>query len=98
KLFDFSVPGDRVLILCTAGSLSTSQSVLHKLERDIKISAEVNLHNLPSVHDVAGYVGEIMRTIQDKERPWLEKDGIGYQSSFLVGGQVAGEPPSLYLV
>mgnify|MGYP001792097658 CR=1 FL=1 len=98
KLFDFSVPGERVLILCTAGSLSTSQSVLHKLERDIKISAEVNLHNLPSMHDVASYVGEITRTIQDKERPWLEKDGIGYQSSFLVGGQVAGEPPSLYLV
>jgi len=98
KLFDFSLPGERVIILCTAGSLSTSQSVLHQLEQDIKTSAEVNLHSLPSLHDVAGYVGETLRKIQDKERPWLEKDGIGYQSSFLVGGQVAGEPPNLYLV
>ena len=40
KLFDFSVPGERVIILCTAGSLSTSQSVLHQLEQDISTDAE----------------------------------------------------------
>jgi putative proteasome-type protease len=98
KLFDFSVPGERVIILCTAGSLSTSQSVLHRLERDIKTEAEINLHRLPSLHEVAGYVGTVMREIQDKERPWLEKDGIDYQSTFIVGGQITGEPPALYLV
>lgn len=98
KLFDFSVPGERVIILCTAGSLSTSQSVIHRLEQDVKNDAEMNMHSLSSLHDVAGYVGSVMREIQDRERPWLEKDGIGYQSSFLVGGQIAGEDPNLYLV
>lgn len=98
KLFDFSVPGERVIVLCTAGSLSTSQSVLHSLARDLKHEAEVHLHNIPSLHEIAGYVGETMRKIQERERPWLEKDGIDYQSTFLVGGQVAGEPPGLYLV
>ena len=98
KLFDFSVPGDRVIILCTAGSLSTSQSVIHQIERDIITEAEVNLHTLPSMHQVAAHIGEKMRQIQDKERPWLEKDGIDYQSTFIVGGQIAGEAPELYLV
>ncbi|CAN5664976.1 proteasome-type protease [soil metagenome] len=98
KLFDFSVPGDRVIILCTAGSLSTSQSVIHQIERDITTEAEVNLHTLPSMHQVAAHIGEKMRQIQDKERPWLEKDGIDYQSTFIVGGQIAGEAPELYLV
>ncbi|MGC1305743.1 MAG: proteasome-type protease [Phormidesmis sp.] len=98
KLFDFSVPGDRVIILCTAGSLSTSQSVIHRLEKDLAMEADVHLHNLPSLHEVAGYIGDIMRQIQDKERPWLEKDGIDYQSSFIVGGQIAGEAPAIYLV
>ncbi len=98
KLFDFSVPGDRVIILCTAGSLSTSQSVIHQIERDITTEAEVNLHNLSSMHQVAAYIGEKMRQIQDRERPWLEKDGIDYQSTFIVGGQIAGEAPELYLV
>ncbi|MEM6452468.1 MAG: proteasome-type protease [Cyanobacteria bacterium P01_D01_bin.105] len=98
KLFDFSVPGDRVIILCTAGSLSTSQSVLHTLEQDITTDAEKNLHTLPSLHEVARYVGNTMRDIQNGERPWLEKDGIDYQSTFIVGGQVAGEPPQMFLV
>lgn len=98
KLFDFSVLGDRVIVLCTAGSLSTSQSVIHRLGQDIKTGAEPNLNNLSSLHEVAGYVGEIMRQIQDKERPWLEKDGIDYQSSFIVGGQIADEAPGMYLV
>ncbi len=98
KLFDFSVPGDRVIILCTAGSLSTSQSVIYQIERDITTEAEVNLHTLPSMHQVAAHIGEKMRQIQDKERPWLEKDGIDYQSTFIVGGQIAGEAPELYLV
>ena len=98
KLFDFSLPGERVVILCTAGSLSTSQSVLHQLEQDITTDAEVSLHKLNSMHKVASYVGDVMRKIQDRERPWLEKDGIDYQSTFLVGGQIAGEPPGVYLV
>ena len=98
KLFDFSLPGERVVILCTAGSLSTSQSVLHQLEQDITTDAEVNLHKLNSMHKVASYVGDVMRKIQDRERPWLEKDGIDYQSTFLVGGQIVGEPPGVYLV
>ncbi len=50
------------------------------------------------MHDVASYIGQKLRTIQDKERTWLEKDGIDYQSSFIVGGQIAGEAPCIYLV
>ncbi|MEL6779556.1 MAG: proteasome-type protease [Cyanobacteria bacterium J06597_16] len=100
KLFDFSVPGDRVIVLCTAGSLSTSQSVLHSIRRDIDLGdeADANLHSLPSLHSVASYVGQKMRHIQDKERPWLEKDGIDYQSTFIVGGQIEGEAAGMYLV
>ncbi|MEL6938302.1 MAG: peptidase [Cyanobacteria bacterium J06598_1] len=98
KLFDFSVPGERVIILCTAGSLSTSQSVLYQLEQDITTDAAVSLHKLPSLHQIAGYIGDVMRTIQDKERPYLEKDGIDYQSTFLVGGQIAGESSGVYMV
>ncbi|MEM8502211.1 MAG: proteasome-type protease [Cyanobacteria bacterium P01_D01_bin.1] len=100
KLFDFSVPGDRVIVLCTAGSLSTSQAVLHSVRQDIESAVEGidTLYTLSSLHDVASYIGQKLRTIQDKERTWLEKDGIDYQSSFIVGGQIAGEAPGIYLV
>ena len=98
KLFDFSQPGDRVIALCTSGSLSITQSVIHELRIDLKQSDTENLHSLPSLYDIARYVGKKIRQIQDQERPWLEKDGIDYRCSFLLAGQLQGEDPGLYLI
>lgn len=98
KLFDFSVPGERVVVLCTSGSLSTSQAVIHRLERDINADKKQNLHSLPTLYDVAEYVGQVMREVQERDRSWLEKDGIDFQSNFIIGGQISGEPMALYLV
>lgn len=98
KLFDFSVPGDRALMLCSSGSLSVTQAVLHTLERHIVINTDVNLHTLPTLYDVARYIGQCMRELQDVDRPWLEKDNIDFQCNFLLGGQIQGETPQLYLI
>lgn len=98
KLFDFSVPGDRVLILCSSGNLSITQAVLHVIERDIVVNADINLHTLSTLYDVARYVGSCIRKLQDLDRPWLEKDRIDFQCSFLLGGQIRGEAPQLYLI
>lgn len=98
KLFDFSRPGERVILLCTSGNLSITQAVVHNLAQDIKHNREPNLHTLPTMYDVARYVGQQIRLMQDLDRPWLDKDSIDFQCSFLVGGQVIGEAPELYLV
>ncbi|MEO0458102.1 MAG: proteasome-type protease [Cyanobacteria bacterium P01_A01_bin.114] len=98
KLFDFSLPGERVITLCTSGSLSTSQAVIHRLGRDLKTETQPNLHTLPTLHDIARYIGSCSRAMQDEDRPWLEKDGIDFQCNFLLGGQIAGESPELYLI
>lgn len=98
KLFEFSVPEERALMLCTSGNLSITQAVVHALEQDIKRNATVNLYTLPTLYDVARYIGRQIRAIQEQDRLWLEKDSIDFQCSFLVGGQILGEPPQLYLV
>jgi putative proteasome-type protease len=98
KLFDFSIVGDRVLLLCTSGNLSMSQGVIHQIRRDLRGEEEESLHGLPSMHDIAQYIGTKVRQCQERDRPWLEKDKIDYQCSFLVGGQIRGEEPQLYLV
>lgn len=98
KLFDFSVPGDRVLIICTSGSLSVTQAVLHTLERNMIVNADLNLHTLPTLYDVARYIGDCIRKLQEVDRPWLEKDNIDFQCNFLLGGQIRGEAPQLYLI
>ena len=98
KLFDFSQPGDRVILLCTSGNLSATQSTLTLLRQDLINKSEPNLHTLPSLYEVARYIGAKARQIQEQDRPWLEKDGIDFKCSFLLGGQINGEEPALYLI
>lgn len=98
KLFDFSQPGDRVILICTAGNLSITQATLTLLRQDLIAKAEHNLHTLPTLYEVARYIGLKAREIQEQDRPWLEKDHIDSQCTFLLGGQIQGEKPGLYLI
>jgi putative proteasome-type protease len=98
KLFNFSQPGDRVVVLCTAGNLSMTQAIITLLHRDIETQSEVNLHTLDSLYEIARYVGSKVRQIREQDRQWLEKDRIDFQCSFLLGGQIKGKEPGLFLI
>lgn len=98
KLFDFSIPGERVIVACVSGNLSISQAVIHELGQDIKTGAEVSLHNITTMYEVARYIGNKIRNIQEEDRTWLDQDGIKFQCNFLVGGQLPGEPSEVYLI
>lgn len=98
KLFNFSQPDDRILLICTAGNLSVTQATLTLMRRDLATKIEPNLHTLPSLYDIARYIGAKAREIQEQDRPALERDHIDPQCSFLLGGQVQGEEPGLFLI
>ena len=98
KLFNFSVAGDRVLLLCTSGNLSITQGAIALLKQDISTQAAVNLNTLPTLYEVARYIGGKLRQIQEQERPWLERDKIDFHCNLLLGGQIRGESPALYQI
>ncbi len=98
KIFDFSCPNERIIILCTSGNLSITQAVINGIRKDLKNYEEINLHNIHSMYEVARYIGGKCRTIQEQDRSWLKQDGIDVHCSFLVGGQIKGEETELYLV
>ncbi|MCU0523914.1 MAG: proteasome-type protease [Elainella sp. Prado103] len=98
KMFDFSAPGQRVLLICTAGNLSITQAVINLLQQDLKLQESENLHTIPTLYDVARYVGAKIRQVQQQERPWLEKDHIDFKCTMLLGGQIRGEAPGLYMI
>lgn len=98
KLFEFSQVGERVIIIATSGNLSITQGVLNQLRKDIQNHEEINLYTIPSLYDIARYIGNKSRQIQEQDRPWLERDKIDYQCNFLLGGQIKGEEPQLYLI
>jgi putative proteasome-type protease len=98
KLFNFSLPDNRVLILCTSGNLSITQATITALQQDLKDPERENLHNLDSIAEAARYIGQTLRRIQSREREWLEKDGIDYHCNILLGGQVGTNPTALYMI
>jgi len=98
KLFDFSQPGERIILICTAGNLAITQSVLTALKRDLSLADEKNLHTQPTLYDTARYLGDKVREMQNHDREWLKKDGIDFQCSFLIGGQIKGQSVELFLV
>lgn len=98
KLYNFSNPGDRVILIATAGNLSITQSTLTLLRRDIIANTDNNLHTIPSLYEVARYIGTKVRDIKQQDQPWLEKDHIDANCTFLLGGQIQGEEPGLFLI
>lgn len=98
KLFSFSQPAERVLFLCTSGNLAVTQTVLTLLQRDIKAHTDTNLYTLPSLYEVARYIGTKVRQIQEQDRSWLQQDGIDSQCNLILGGQIQGEEPGLFLI
>lgn len=98
KLFDFSLTGERVIVILTSGNLSASQSVISMLQEDLREGSGENLHNLPSMYAIARYLGEKNRTVAEMDRPSLESSNLTFSSRMLVGGQIKGSPPGLYLI
>lgn len=98
KLFDFSSPGERVLLACTSGNLSMTQGVISELNKDIKGGANTNLHTLPTLYEVARYIGGKIRQMHELDQPWLKKDGVEAKCSILLGGQIKGQDPELFLI
>ena len=96
KMHTFVTPGERVFVVLTSGSLSLTQSVMTLLRRDFDQGG--GLAAAPTLYDAARAVGEQVRRVSDLDRVALAQDDFRFNAHFLLGGQVRGEPPGLYLV
>ena len=94
KLHVFGIPGERLIVLQTAGNLATSQSVIGLLRHRFGGNG-VNLHNVSTLFDAAALVGATLREVLDRDSTPNTQD-IDLSCSFLIGGQIRGEPPQLY--
>jgi putative proteasome-type protease len=96
KLHSFVQPGERVFIVLASGSLSLTQSVVTLLRRDF--DAGRGLAQAPSMYDAARIVGDQIRKVSDMDRATLERDEYKFNVHLLLGGQVKGQPPDLFLI
>lgn len=98
KMHTFCGDGRRFFVLLSSGNLATTQAVVSRLSRDIRDNAEANLASFRSMAEVAEYVGSTSRSIQSKHSNKDDESGFSPEASFILGGQIQGQPQRLYLV
>lgn len=96
KMHYFVQPGERVFVLLSSGSLSISQSVTTLLRSSFEQGE--GLAQAGSLYEAARIVGDCVRRVSDIDRASLERDQFNFNVHLLLGGQVKGEAPGLYLV
>jgi putative proteasome-type protease len=93
----FERPGDRVIVLMSAGNLAITQGALNLLaERIAGQTSETTLLNAPNLFEAARCVGSALREMHQRDAEALRLQGIEFNPSFILGGQIKGEPPRLF--
>jgi len=101
KLNLFERAGERVVVLASAGNLAVSQSVLSMMQEGIVDPVTGDLETVwtqPSMTATARFAGRAIREVHRLDGRALEQDGVGFEVSMLVGGQIAGTSPRLFMV
>ncbi len=99
KMTVFERAGDRVLVLLSSGSLAGTQAVISLLkQRSDATDGTPNLWTARTMFDVAMLVSDAVRDIERRDGPFLESGPISFNASFIVGGQLKGEPPRLFRI
>jgi len=96
----FERPGDRVIVMLSAGNLAISQGVLNLLAEKLAThdAHTMSLHNSPNMFEAARCVGEALREMHTRDGDALKSQGVDFNATFIVGGQIMGEPPRLFQV
>lgn len=101
KMFRWSVPGDRIVSVLTAGNLATTQAVVSQLEERSKVPSERqnSLLDAPSMFQIATEIGSLLReTIKDMRTSNGQRAASTFNATIIVAGQIAGMEPRLFLI
>jgi putative proteasome-type protease len=99
KMTVFERRGDRVIVLLSSGNLAGTQAVIGVLnQRCVAGAAVPNLWSARTMFDVAMLVADAMRDIEHRDGPYLQENEIRFNASFIVGGQIKGEPLRLFRI
>jgi putative proteasome-type protease len=99
KMTVFDRRGDRVIVLLSSGNLAGTQAVIGVLNQRCAAGDTVpNLWSAQTMFDVAMLVADAMRDIERRDGEYLRESEIGFNASFIVGGQIGGEQLRLFRI
>lgn len=95
KMHTFERPGERELVILSAGNLATSQSVISLLERRTGTD-EANVLSTRSMFETAEIIGQTIREVIRRDNPDGKMSHVDFSCSLILGGQIKGESPRLF--
>ncbi|MBJ7340954.1 peptidase [Mycolicibacterium sp.] len=99
KMTVFERRGSRVIVLLSSGNLAGTQAVISVLrQRCVDGDAATNVMGARTMFDVVRLVADAMRDIEKRDAGYLAQQDVRFNASFIVGGQIDGEPMRLFRI
>ena len=99
KMTLFERDSDRVIVLLSSGNLAGTQAVITILrQRGDDDEIQPNIWTARTMFDVAVIVSDAMRDVERRDSEYLEANDLEFNASFILGGQIAGEPMRLFRI
>lgn len=102
KMIVYEKPGDRFMVLLSAGNLSISQSVREILQveqiKDTESGEAITIWNAKSMFDAVRVLGAAVRRVYERDAASLRQAGVEFNVSLIFGGQIQGEGMRLFQV
>jgi putative proteasome-type protease len=101
KMHVFEKPGERVIVAMTAGNLAATQSVINQIQEGVeneKTKEIETIYSVPSMFRAAQLVGETVRKVYKTDAGALQDQGIRFEVSIILGGQLRGRTMRLFQI
>ncbi|MDO8862076.1 peptidase [Haliea sp. E1-2-M8] len=96
KLSLFERAADRVIVMLSSGNLGATQAVISILRQNGERPDCPSLWNAETMFDAVMLVSDAMRLVDSRDGQHLGHNNGGFYASFILGGQIRGEPPRLF--
>jgi len=98
KMAIFENPGDRVIVVLSAGNLGTTQATVTLLRQSLRTGTDgQDLFAARTMFDAARIVGDKLREVLNYDGDFVRMHGDP-NAMFLVGGQISGESHRLFQI
>lgn len=100
KMHVWEEPGERVIVLMSAGNLATTQSVVSLLDERSKAVSDrrSQLLETASMFQTARLVGDVVKEVIAHSSPHGDRADSYFNASFILGGQIRGTEPRLFMI
>ncbi len=100
KLHVYETPGERAVMVATAGNLAVTQAILSLVSEGLPApdGTTTTIWTTTSMFRTAQFVGEAVREVHRLDGPALAADGSAFDVALLVGGQIAGGRLRLFMI